>query len=134
MYLSETANPEWWSDPANVAELFLMLIDGEQQTDLLDFVTPESEALWGDFSEAKEFLNSIENPALVRPAQTHSLASDVVFVALLSSDVAFEVDDESIMLAAGWVTLVWREEFKRWLVSHFEIGRGQLEDIARTKH
>lgn len=133
MDLNETSRPEWWADPVNVAELFLMLLTRGQTTNLDDFVTPESESSWGDFTEAQTFLNSIAEPAIVKPAQVHSLADDVAFVGLLNSSLGYEVDEESTVFAAGFVTLVWRSEFERWMVSSLGIGREPLPNIARSK-
>lgn len=135
MDLNETSKPEWWTNPANVAELFLMLIQNSQLTELDDFVTPESENGWGEFTEAQTFLNSITNPAIVRPAEIHSLADDVAYVGLLSSAEKYVVEseeDEGIRFASGFVTLVWRPEFNRWMVSKFGLQRQQIHEIARS--
>lgn len=133
MNLEETAKPEWWTDPTNVGELFLMLLIAGQLKDLEDFITPESEVFWGDFSDAQAFVNSITDLAIVRPAQIHSLADDVAHLGLLNSSVAYSPDEESIVLASGFVTLVWRYEFERWMVSCLGMNREPLELIARSE-
>lgn len=136
MDLDGTSKPEWWAVPANVAELFLVLLQKDQVLNLEDFVTPESESTWGDFTSAKAFLEGVTNPALVRPAEVHSLAKDIAFVGLISSVEAFVVEtkeDEDIRFAKGFVTLVWRPEFNRWMVSKLGLQRQQIHEIARSE-
>jgi hypothetical protein len=124
-------------DPFRMADEFIRALqDGPASSDAqntLDaIVTPESRQSWGDFSDARALLGSIEQWGLTAYAEPADGAADVVYVGVVRGvQSAFGFNSEQIIFMAAAVTLVWRHEYGYWMVHHFG-DKIRPEDVPRS--
>ncbi|MFS6528306.1 hypothetical protein V8Z69_00875 [Microbacterium aurugineum] len=83
-------------------------------------VTPESLDSWGDFSEAKLALDSIDDWGLGSYPEPSPTAPDVAYVKILAGVTeVYQVKHAALVRPAAWLSLVWRPEHGFWLVHAF---------------
>ncbi|MGO4143461.1 hypothetical protein AB4Y77_00100 [Paenarthrobacter sp. YAF11_1] len=120
---AEQALPEpSFQDPVAVGLLFCNALSdpAEYQVALRRVVTPESLPAWGDFSDAAQFLASIPDRGFGSMANRALGDDGVAYLKILSGVTqSFQVLEDQVVMAAGFVTLAWRPEFGEWRVHAF---------------
>lgn len=120
----EAAEQVWlfFQNPAQVAKIFFdCLLDPTYDGRLDVFVTPESVSGWGDFSEVRGVLQSVENPGVASIGNRAVGAEEAVAYIGVVRDVVetYKVEHETVIPMAGVFTVVFHREADRWLVHSF---------------
>lgn len=106
-------------DPVAVGMMFVNALGNHREyfNALQRFVTPESLPAFGDFTEAANFLASIEDFGCGTIADRAYGDEDVAYFKILRGvPDSYQVLDAQPIMAAAVLTMVWRRQFGEWRV------------------